>query len=133
LLIEWPQGKFKETCCKGETEMVDANPNETPKIEINQENLYHEETFTDLKVGWIRRLTPVTPDGNRDKSRELLFIGMTNLVTPQGQIPIQAQIPAKTLPEAMKKFPESMEKAVKQVVERAMEIQRQATSRIITP
>jgi hypothetical protein len=110
-----------------------TNPNETPKIEINEKNLYHEETFSDLKVGWIRRLTPVTPDGNRDKSRELLFIGMTQLVTQEGPIPIQCRIPAKTLPEAMKNFPEAMEIAVKQMVERAREMQRQATSRIITP
>jgi hypothetical protein len=45
-----------------------------PEIRIDEDNLYHEETFTDLKVGWIRRLTPVTPDGNRDKKRESIFI-----------------------------------------------------------
>ena len=104
-----------------------------PEIKIDQDNLYHEETFTDLKVGWIRRLTPVTPDGNRDKSREPLFIGQTQLVTPQGSIPIQCPIAAKTLPEAMKKFPESMELAIRNMIERAKEMQEQATSRIIRP
>jgi hypothetical protein len=104
-----------------------------PEIKIDQDNLYHEETFTDLKVGWIRRLTPVTPDGNRDKSREPLFIGQTQLVTPQGPIPIQCQIPAKTLTEAIKKFPEVMELTIKNMIERAKEIQRESTSRIITP
>lgn len=113
--------------------MTDIIPNESPKMNIDQNNLYHEETFTDLKVGWIRRLTPVTPDGNRDKRRESLFIGQTQLVSPQGPIPIQCQIPAKTLPEAMKKFPEYMEMTMKQVVEQAMEMQRQASSRIIRP
>jgi len=113
--------------------MTNADPNDVPKIKINQENLYHEETFTDLQAGWIRRLTPVTPDGNRDKRREQLFIGQTQLVTPRGPIPIQCQIPAKTLPEAMQKFPEVMEITVKNVIERAKEIQQQTTSRIITP
>ncbi len=103
------------------------------EIRIDEDNLYHEETFTDLKVGWIRRLTPVTPDGNRDKKRESLFIGQSQLVTPQGPIPIQCPLPAKTLPEAMKKFPEAMEQAIKNLVERAKEIQRESTSRIITP
>ena len=104
-----------------------------PEIRIDQDNLYHEETFTDLKVGWIRRLTPVTPDGNRDKSREPLFIGQTQLATPQGPIPIQCQIPAKTLPDAIKKFPEVMELTIKNMIERAKEIQRESTSRIIKP
>jgi hypothetical protein len=104
-----------------------------PEIRIDQDNLYHEETFTDLKVGWVRRLTPVTPDGNRDKSREPLFIGQTQLVTPQGPIPIQCQIPAKTLPDAIKTFPEVMALTIKNMIERAKEIQRESTSRIITP
>jgi hypothetical protein len=94
-----------------------------PEIRIDQDNLYHEETFTDLKVGWVRRLTPVTPDGNRDKSREPLFIGQTQLVTP----------PAKTLPDAIKTFPEVMALTIKNMIERAKEIQRESTSRIITP
>ncbi|HET6461508.1 MAG TPA: hypothetical protein VFG29_12075 [Syntrophales bacterium] len=104
-----------------------------PEIRIDEDNLYHEETFTDLKVGWIRRLTPVTPDGNRDKRRESLFIGQSQLVTPEGPIPIQCQIPAKALPEAMKKFPEAMELAIKNMIERARDIQRESTSRIIKP
>ena len=102
-----------------------------PEIRIDQDNLYHEETFTDLKVGWVRRLTPVTPDGNRDKSREPLFIGQTQLATPQGPIPIHCQLPAKTLPDAIKKFPEVMELTIKNMIERAKEMQEQATSRII--
>jgi len=111
----------------------EMEPEMKPEMKIDQYNLYHEETFTDLKVGWIRRLTPVTPDGNRDKSREYLFIGQTQLVTPQGSIPIQCQIPAKTLPEAMKKFPEVMEVTIKNMIERAKEMQEQSTSRIIRP
>ena len=104
-----------------------------PEIRIDEDNLYHEETFTDLKVGWIRRLTPVTPDGNRDKKRESHFIGQSQLVTPQGPLPIQCQIPAKTLPEAIKNFPEVMALTIKNMIERAKEMQRESTSRIITP
>jgi len=113
--------------------MTSTDPQDRPEMTIDQDNLYHEETFTDLKVGWIRRLTPVTPDGNRDKKREFLFIGQTQLGTPHGPIPIQCQIPAKTLHEAMKKFPELMEVTIKNMIERAKEMQEQSTSRIITP
>jgi hypothetical protein len=104
-----------------------------PEIRIDQDNLYHEETFTDLKVGWIRRLTPVTPDGNRDKKRESLFVGQSQLSTPQGPLPIQCQIPAKTLPEAIKNFPEVMELTIKNMIERVKDMQRESTSRIIKP
>jgi hypothetical protein len=113
--------------------MTSTDPQDRAEMKIDHDNLYHEETFTDLKVGWIRRLTPVTPDGNRDKRRESIFIGQTQLGTPHGPIPIQCQIPAKTLPEAMKKFPELMEVTIKNVIERAKEMQEQSTSRIITP
>jgi hypothetical protein len=113
--------------------MTTTDPKDFPTIKMAQDNLYHEETFTDLKAGWIRRLTPVNQDGTRDKRRDTLFIGQTQMMTPDGPIPIQCQIPAKTLPEAIKKFPEYMEATMRQVVERAMEMQRQASSRIITP
>ncbi len=113
--------------------MTGTDPNDNREIKIDRDNLYQDETFTDLKIGWIRRLTPVTPDGIRDEKREPLFIGQTQLVTPQGPIPIQCQIPAKTLPEAMNKFPEVMELTIKNVIERAREMQQQGGSRIVTP
>jgi hypothetical protein len=124
-------GEFKTT--QGDKSMTGSDTNDLPEIKIDQGNLYYEETFTDLKAGWIRRLTPVNPDGTRDKRRESLFIGQTQLVSPEGPIPIQCQIPAKTLPEAMKKFPEFMKMTMKQMIEQAMEMRRQASSRIITP
>ena len=35
--------------------------------------IYREETFTDRKVGTIRRLTPVAADGSVDAARPVLF------------------------------------------------------------
>ena len=49
-------------------------------IAVDQDNLYREETFTDLKVASIRRLTPVTADGSDDPSRPTLFVGETTLI-----------------------------------------------------
>lgn len=104
-----------------------------PEMKIDQNNLYHEETFSDLKVGWIRRLTPVRADGSRDNKRRPLFIGQTQLMTPQGPIPIQCEISAKTLPDAIAKWPEAMEQTMQKVMERAMELKQQSESRIIKP
>lgn len=113
--------------------MTSNDRNDTREIKIDRDNLYRDETFTDLKVGWIRRLTPVTPDGNNDDNRESLFIGQTQLVTPRGPVPIQCQIPAKTLDEAIESFPEVMKLTIKNVIERAKEMQQKDGSRIVTP
>ena len=43
------------------------------KNQMNSDNLYKEETFTDQSVGSIRQLTPVKADGSIDSSRDILF------------------------------------------------------------
>ena len=100
---------------------------EDPKQEVNftidRSNLYREESFTDLKVGTIRCLTPVRADGSEDKTRKKLFVGSTNVMTPQGPIPIQGMIQAKELQQAIKKFPETMEAAMDRLIEEAQKYQ----------
>ncbi|MFB3925127.1 MAG: hypothetical protein ACE14T_03655 [Syntrophales bacterium] len=112
-----------------------TTPDETAKksIKINQQNLYREEVFTDLKVAAIRRLTPVKTNGDLDKNRRTVFFGQTQLMTQHGPFPIQFPIDARNLHEAIEKFPEVMEKFVEKLVEEAKEMQRQEQSRIIVP
>ena len=62
----------------------EAVPND---LKVDRQNLYKEESFTDLKVCTIRRLSPVKPDGSQDKTRKTIFVGTTNLITPQGSLP----------------------------------------------
>ena len=61
-------------------------------IKIDPNNLYKEEAFTDLTFATIRRLTPVKIDGSVDESREAIFTGMTQLMSPNGPIPVQCLI-----------------------------------------
>jgi len=68
------------------------------KLEVN--DLYTEETFTDRRVGSIRRLQPVTADGQPDAARPVLFVGQTQILTPMGALPLNFEIPAATLREA---------------------------------
>ena len=42
--------------------MSDPGQDQNIEFTVDTENLYREESFTDLKVGSIRRLVPVTPD-----------------------------------------------------------------------
>jgi hypothetical protein len=84
---------------------------------VDKENFYREEGFTDLKVASIRRLTPVTSEGEVDEGRLPLFIGVSQLMTSEGPVPIQAALKARTLAQAIEAFPAAMEKATKEAIE----------------
>ncbi len=103
-------------------------------IKINTNNLYKEEAFTDLTFATIRRLSPVKSDGSPDDSREPIFTGMTQLMSPNGPIPVQCLIEgAKSLEEAAAKLPEAIEKTVQAMIAEAKELERQEASKIIVP
>jgi len=118
-----------------------TDPNQQLDFAINIDNLYREESITDLKVGSIRCFTPIKADGTKDESRETMFVGHTQLMSPQGTVPLQAPIQAAQLEEAMKKFPEAMQQAMEEMMERARKMQaeqsrspqQQDDSRIILP
>ena len=44
---------------------------------VDRNHLYREESFTDVKVAAIRRLTPVKSDGSDDDGRDPIFMGQT--------------------------------------------------------
>lgn len=96
--------------------MSDSAEKTQKEVKFNQDNLYREETITDLSVGSIRMLTPIKIDGTVDANRTPLFIGQAQLMSPDGPMPIQCPIDAKSLTEAMEKFPESMEWMMKQII-----------------
>jgi len=106
---------------------------------IDKNSLYREESITDLKVGSIRRLIPVKSDGTADDSRPEVFIGHTQLMSPEGPLPIQSELSAKTMEEAIDVFPVAMKQALAEMVEKIQEMQRQQQtqkkddSRIIVP
>ena len=103
------------------------------EIKVDKSNLYREESFTDLKVATIRRLSPIKEDGSPDSARPTLFTGETTLMSDRGPLPIQAPIEAKDLTEAMEKFPEAVQAAVERLIDQAREMQRQQMSRIVVP
>ncbi|HEY6878805.1 MAG TPA: hypothetical protein VI299_12335 [Polyangiales bacterium] len=103
------------------------------EVKVDKKNLYKEESFTDLKVATIRRLSPILEDGSPDSSRPVLFTGETTLMSDRGPLPIQAPIEAKDLNDAMDKFPEAVQGAVEKLIEQAREMQRQQMSRIVVP
>ena len=96
---------------------------------VDRNNLYREESFTDIKVAAIRRLTPVKPDGAIDDSRNPIFMGQTQLMTPSGPIILQSLLDAKTFEGAMEKFPAAMQKEMDKVVEEDKKKQQKEESR----
>jgi len=103
------------------------------ELKIDRSNLYIEESFTDLKVGIIKRMTPVKSDGSVDKTRKALFVAQTSLMTSAGPLPIQAVIQAKELQQAIKKFPEAMKAAMERLAEEAKKYKDQEQNRIEKP
>ena len=113
--------------------MSSEEPKGVGEIEVDRANLYKEETFTDLRVATIQRLTPIRPDGSVDDSRPTLFVGQTQLLSQAGPVPVSCPIEAATLDEALDKFPEAVKQGVERLIEEAREIQRQEASRIVVP
>ena len=103
------------------------------EIRMSAGNLYREETYTDRQVGSLQILTPVKEDGSTDFSRQRLFVGQTQILTPAGALPLSFEIPAKSLEEAVEKFGDSAQGALEGTMQRLDEMRREAASSIIVP
>ena len=114
---------------------MSEDPNLQPLSELKLEttNLYREEVFTDLRVGSIKQLTPVTTDGSRDLGRPLMFVGETQLMSQMGPLPVQTRIEADNLKSAIDRFPAAIQVAVEAMIEEVKELQRKEMSRIVVP
>ncbi len=120
--------------------MGDFDNSQQIDFTVDQGNLYREESISDLKVASIRQLIPIKPDGSNDPSRTSLFMGHTQIMTPEGPLPLQAPLEANNLAEAYDVFPDAMQKALSEMVRQIQEMQRQerkkkaeGDSRIIVP
>ena len=86
--------------------------------EMDAANLYSEEILTDRKMGNIRILTPVLADGSADPSRKPIFSGEIQIMTQMGPLPINFDIEADTVQEAVKKYGEAAKAGVQKTIDR---------------
>ena len=100
---------------------------------MDADDLYREEVVTDRKVGTIRVLRPITRDGTDDPKRATHFVGQASILTPAGALPLNFEIEAKTLDEAVKGFASAAQKGIEQAMEELREYQRQQASSIVIP
>lgn len=100
---------------------------------MDDKDLYREDVFSDQKVGAIRRLTPVTMDGQVDTTRAVIYIGQATVMTPMGSLPLSFQLEAITLAEAVEAFGRAAQTAVEEAAREIQEMRRQASSSIVIP
>jgi hypothetical protein len=107
--------------------------NNTPDIQMDAAELTREEVYTDSRIGSIRKLIPVTLDGEHDTSRPVKFVGSTQIMTPGGALPLSFEIETETLEGAVTRFGEAAKIAVERTMEELKEMQRQQASSIVVP
>jgi hypothetical protein len=108
--------------------------NERPlEAQMSADSLYREDTFTDQRVGTVRRMTPVKSDGSDDPSRPLIFVGQATVMTPMGSLPLSFELPAKNLAEAVSQFGPAAQHAIEDAARELQELRRQASSSIVIP
>ena len=110
-----------------------ANPDRTNDAKMDAASLYREEIVTDRKVGTLRLMTPIGADGAPDASRPVIYMGEAQIMTQAGPLPINFDIEATNLAEAVEKFGAAAKEAVERTVRELHEMRRQAASSIVVP
>ena len=105
----------------------------SPEINMDAAALAREEVYTDSRVGTIRKMTPVTLEGQIDNNRPVQFIGSTQIMTPGGALPLSFEIETDTLEGAVAGFGDAAKLAVEKTMEELKEMQRQQASSIVVP
>jgi hypothetical protein len=110
-----------------------SSTNEARQASMDSSQIYREEVFTDRRVGTIRRLTPVTAEGDPDAARPLIFVGQAQVMTPMGAVPISFELDSPTLDGAIAKFGAAAELAVQQTMRELQEMRREQASSLVIP
>ena len=114
--------------------MASRPPDERgPDTKMDADNLYREEIITDRKVGTLRMMTPLKSDGSVDAARSPLFIGEAQIMTNAGPLPINFEIEASNIAEAVAKFGDAAKEGVERTVRELQELRRQQQSSIVVP
>ena len=85
------------------------------------------------EVGTIRKLTPIKTDGSNDNERKPTFTATTNIMTPNGALPLSGEIKATTLEEAISNFSDAINEALKKLQDDMIKMQQEQANKIVTP
>ena len=109
------------------------NERSVDDIAMDPTTLYREDVFTDRAVGTIRQMTPVTPDGATDLTRAILFAGQTQIMTQGGVLPLNFEIEAASLAQAVAQFGAAARQAIEDTMREIQELRRQSASQLVVP
>jgi hypothetical protein len=110
-----------------------AGPSNAPEPKMDSQDLYREDIYSDRRVGTIRVMTPVKPDGTPDPARATSYVGQAQIMTPAGALPLSFEIEARTLAEACEGFAEGAKIAFEETMKELQEMRRQQASSIVIP
>jgi hypothetical protein len=110
-----------------------AGPSNAPEPKMDSQDLYREDLYSDRRVGTIRVMTPVKPDGTPDPARPTSYVGQAQIMTPAGALPLSFEIEARTLAEACEGFAEGAKLAFEETMKELQEMRRQQASSIVIP
>lgn len=110
-----------------------ADTRAAPDFSMDPSDLWSEEVITDRRVGTLRMMHPILPDGAPDPQRPTLFVGEAQMMTNVGPLPISFEIEAATLAEAVAGYGEAARAALERTVKELQDMRRQAASGLVLP
>ena len=100
---------------------------------MDPNGLFREESFTDQKIGIIRKMIPVKADGSDDSDRPVTFFGSTQVMTQMGAIPLNFPLDGETIGEAATDFAGKAQIAVEEANQKMEQMRRDEASKIAMP
>jgi hypothetical protein len=100
---------------------------------MDPDELYREEMVTDRRVGTIRVLHPIRPDGSADAGRAAVYVGEAQIYTNMGALPLSFEIAADSLAQAVSGYADAAKEAVERAMRELEDLRRQAASSIVIP
>ncbi len=108
--------------------------NTSPRdVRMDVDDLWREEIITDRKIGTIRMMVPIKPDGSADPARATAYTGEAQMMTNMGPLPINFDIEARTLAEAVNGYGAAAKVAIERAVRELQEMRREAASGLVLP
>jgi len=113
--------------------MAGAPPGSVRDATMDATSLYREELYTDRAAATLRVLVPVTAAGAPDPGRPTVYMGEAQILTNMGPIPINFEIAALSLADAVAKYGDAAKAGVENAMRELQEMRRQASSSLVIP
>jgi hypothetical protein len=113
--------------------MAGAPPGGVRDAKMDPASLYREEIYTDRAAATLRVLVPVTKDGAPDATRPTVYMGEAQILTNMGPLPINFEIDATGLADAVAKYGDAAKEGVENAMRELQEMRRQQSSSLVIP